>query len=110
MDALFHMLYGREAFLYDRKYRDFCYGSATKQSCLHLFRERYTDWTGDGEWKRKRRESAGNSRYLVLPVPVTKIERNHDVNLILKEELTREKERDWMLFGGIFGPEWRQQL
>ena len=37
-----------------------------------------------------------NSRYLVLPVPVTKIERNHDVNLILKEELTREKERDWM--------------
>lgn len=40
-----------------------------------------------------------NSRYLVLPVPVTKIERNHDVNLILKEELTREKERDWMLFG-----------
>ena len=21
----------------------------------HVFRERYTDWTGDGEWKRKRR-------------------------------------------------------
>ncbi|MFQ7716847.1 MAG: hypothetical protein ACLRIT_10350 [Blautia sp.] len=43
------------------------------------------------------------------PVPVTKIERNHDVNLILKEELTREKERDWMLFGGIL-LEWRQAL
>ena len=66
------------------------------------------DWRRGVE-KEEALKVLDNSRYLVLPVPVTKIERNHDVNLILKEELTREKERDWMLFGGIFGPEWRQR-
>ena len=66
------------------------------------------DWRRGVE-KEEALKVLDNSKYLVLPVPVTKIERNHDVNLILKEELTREKERDWMLFGGIFGPEWRQR-
>ena len=56
------------------------------------------DWRRGVE-KEEALKVLDNSRYLVLPVPVTKIERNHDVNLILKEELTREKERDWMLFG-----------
>ena len=56
--------------------------------------------------KEEALEVLDNSKYLVLPVPVTKIERNHDVNLILKEELTGKKERVWILFGGVFGPEW----
>ena len=66
------------------------------------------DWRRGVE-KEEALEVLDNSRYLVLPVPVTKIERNHDVNLILKEELTGKKERDWILFGGVFGPEWRQR-
>lgn len=48
------------------------------------------DWRRGVE-KEEALKVLDNSRYLVLPVPVTKIERNHDVNLILKEELTREK-------------------
>ena len=66
------------------------------------------DWRRGVE-KEEALKVLDNSRYLVLPVPVTKIERNHDVNLILKEELTGKKERDWILFGGVFGPEWRQR-
>lgn len=49
------------------------------------------------------------SKYLVLPVPVTKIEKNQEVNSLLKEELTKEKGHDWKLFGGVFGPEWKQR-
>ena len=56
------------------------------------------DWRRGVE-KEEALEVLDNSKYLVLPVPVTKIERNHDVNLILKEELTGKKERDWILFG-----------
>ena len=59
------------------------------------------DWRRGVE-KEEALEVLDNSKYLVLPVPVTKIERNHDVNLILKEELTGKKERDWILFGGVF--------
>ena len=66
------------------------------------------DWRR-GVKKEEALEILNSSKYLVLPVPVTKIERNQDVNGILKEELTKEKERDWMLFGGVFGPEWRQR-
>lgn len=54
-------------------------------------------------------EVLNSSKYLVLPVPVTKIERNQDVNHILKGELTKEKAHDWMLFGGVFAPEWKQR-
>ena len=57
------------------------------------------DWRRGVE-KEEALEVLDNSKYLVLPVPVTKIERNHDVNIILKEELTGKKERDWILFGG----------
>lgn len=48
------------------------------------------DWRRGVE-KEEALEVLDNSKYLVLPVPVTKIERNHDVNLILKEELTGKK-------------------
>lgn len=48
------------------------------------------DWRRGVE-KEEALEVLDNSKYLVLPVPVTKIERNHDVNFILKEELTGKK-------------------
>ena len=54
--------------------------------------KRYTDWTGDGEWKKEEAlEVLDNSKYLVLPVPVTKIERNHDVKSYIKGGTDREK-------------------
>lgn len=66
------------------------------------------------DWRRGVEKDAAlevldNSKYLVLPIPVTKIEKNYEVNRILKEELTPEKKRDWMLFGGVFVPEWKQR-
>jgi dipicolinate synthase subunit A len=51
-----------------------------------------------------------DSAYFVLPIPVTKIEKNHEVNELLKENLTNGTLRGRMVFGGVFGPEWKQRL
>jgi dipicolinate synthase subunit A len=51
-----------------------------------------------------------DSAYFVLPIPVTKIEKNHEVNELLKENLTNGTLRGQMVFGGVFGPEWKQRL
>ena len=65
------------------------------------------------DWRRGiRQEEAGvlmDSRYLVLPIPVTKIGKNQDVDELLKEYLTKGCGKNWTLYGGIFGPEWRQR-
>lgn len=66
------------------------------------------DWRRGVE-KEEALEVLDNSRYLVLPVPVTKIERNHDVNLILKEELTGKKNGTGYCLEG-FGPEWNSAV
>lgn len=65
------------------------------------------DWRQSLDEDRARTVLRG-STYLVLPVPVTRIERNREVNKILKEELTNENRAEWKLFGGVFSPEWRQ--
>ncbi len=51
-----------------------------------------------------------DSVYLVLPTPVTKIERNQDLSKLLKEELTKDKNGKWTAFGGVFSPEWKQRF
>ena len=55
------------------------------------------DWRRGVE-KEEALKVLDNSRYLVLPVPVTKIERNHDVNLILKEEKRKGLDAVWRNF------------
>ena len=51
---------------------------------------RLLDWRRGFENKEAHKILEG-SRQVILPVPVAKIERNHDVNKFLKEELTKEK-------------------
>jgi len=67
------------------------------------------DWRRGFENKEALAILEGSS-CLVLPTPVTKIERNHDVNKLLKEELTSEKAGSWIAFGGVFSPEWKQRF
>ncbi len=70
---------------------------------------RLLDWRRGFEMKEAHKILEG-SRQVILPVPVAKIERNHDVNKFLKEELTKEKMKGQKVFGGVFSPEWKQQF
>lgn len=70
---------------------------------------RLLDWRRGFENKEAHKILEG-SRQVILPVPVAKIERNHDVNKFLKEELTKEKMKGQKVFGGVFSPEWKQQF
>lgn len=89
--TLSFICYMEGSVLYDRKYRDFVTDQRQSNlaACLPGKIHRL-DWRRGVE-KEEALKVLDNSRYLVLPVPVTKIERNHDVNLILKEELTGKK-------------------
>ena len=67
------------------------------------------DWRRGFE-KKEALEILENSSQLIFPIPVAKIERCHELNKLLKEELTKEKIEDWKVFGGVFSPEWKQRL
>lgn len=47
------------------------------------------------------------SRWIVLPIPVSKIEKNRWLTRLLKHELTTTKNAAWTFFGGVFSEEWK---
>jgi dipicolinate synthase subunit A len=62
------------------------------------------------DWRRgmkteEARKLLGESTYLVLPTPVSKLEKNKEVNDFLKEELIKEGIKGHIVFGGAFGEE-----
>ncbi|MDD6480672.1 MAG: NAD(P)-dependent oxidoreductase [Lachnospiraceae bacterium] len=67
------------------------------------------DWRRGFE-KKEALKILENSSQLIFPIPVTKIEGCHELNKLLKEELTKEKAADWKVYGGVFSPEWKQRL
>jgi dipicolinate synthase subunit A len=67
------------------------------------------------DWRRGMKEEEAQkileeSTYLVLPTPVTKLEKNNEVNELLKEQLTNGALSGRMVFGGAFPAEWRERL
>lgn len=49
-------------------------------------------------------------RWMVLPIPVSKIEKNRWLSKMLKQKLTNGKAAGWTFFGGVFSDEWRMRM
>ena len=67
------------------------------------------------DWRREARreevaEVFGSCARMVLPIPISKLERNFDVSRLLKEELTKRTAREWTVFAGAVSTAWRQLL
>lgn len=65
------------------------------------------DWRRETD-KNRMRETLEQCDRLILPTPVSKIEKNTDVCKILKEELIRKPARKRTLFGGAASAEWNR--
>ena len=67
------------------------------------------------DWRRETRkgevaEVFGSCTRLILPIPISKLERNYDVSILLKEELTKDTAKKRKVFAGAVSPAWRQLL
>lgn len=67
------------------------------------------------DWRRETRKKEAVEVFdscarMVLPIPISKLERNYDVSRLLKEELTKQTTKGWTVFTGAVSPAWRQLL
>ena len=64
-------------------------------------------------WEEDTREKEACEKIYVLPIPVTKLDKNMEIKEKLKQELikmSREKNVRLKVFGGVFSKEWRMFL
>lgn len=67
------------------------------------------DWRRKVRDKEEREALEGNVR-LILPTPVSRMERNNEVTQLLKEKLIKRQTEGWTVFAGAVTPAWRQLL
>lgn len=70
-------------------------------------RKRVLDWRGK-EPPEDAQKVLEESRWIVLPIPVSKIEKNKWLSKMLKQKLTTGKAAGWTFFGGVFSKEWEE--
>lgn len=61
-------------------------------------------------WEENSREKEPCEKIYVLPIPVSKLDKNHDVKEKLKQELIKmsvKENVDLKVFGGVFNQEWK---
>lgn len=72
-------------------------------------RKRRLDWRGK-EPPDDAVKILEESRWIVLPIPVSKIEKNKWLTKMLKQKLITGKAAGWTFFGGVFSNEWQKRM